>query len=201
MLASVGATQIEPGHGLTGTTPLHVFEDLPETPAVVYLSEVSHLIGDEAFCFGGGLYIDPVFPDYPVRAIVSREPTASAKALKAVEIPGPAAIDYYGMIAERRARARASATAWCSASGRKLSSPAPIRSACRACRAASSEVEDVPTLSAASRIGRCDGPGRCRCAASRRLSAASSRSRISTSTCVPARSSRWWATTALASRR
>ena len=62
MLASAGATQIEPGHGLTGTTPLHVFEDLPEIPAVVYLSEVSHLIGDEAFCFGGGLYIDPVFP-------------------------------------------------------------------------------------------------------------------------------------------
>jgi predicted amino acid racemase len=98
MLASAGATQIEPGHGLTGTTPLHVFEDLPEVPAVVYVSEVSHLIGGDAFCFGGGLYIDPVFPDYPVRAVVSKEPTASAKALKRVEIPSPAAIDYYGMI-------------------------------------------------------------------------------------------------------
>jgi predicted amino acid racemase len=98
MLASAGATQIEPGHGLTGTTPLHVFEDLPETPAVVYLSEVSHLVGDEAFCFGGGLYIDPVFPDYPLRAVVSREPTHAAGALKPVEIPAPAAIDYYGMI-------------------------------------------------------------------------------------------------------
>ncbi len=98
MLAAAGATQIEPGHGLTGTTPLHVFEDLPEAPAVVYVSEVSHLIGGEAFCFGGGLYIDPVFPDYPVRAIVSKEPTASPKALKRVTIPSPAAIDYYGMI-------------------------------------------------------------------------------------------------------
>ncbi len=98
MLASAGATQIEPGHGLTGTTPLHVYEDLPEAPAVVYLSEVSHLIGGEAFCFGGGLYIDPVFPGYPVRAIVSKEPTASRKALRGVEIPAPAAIDYYGMI-------------------------------------------------------------------------------------------------------
>ena len=98
MLASAGATQIEPGHGLTGTTPLHVFQDLPEAPAVVYVSEVSHLIGGEAFCFGGGLYIDPVFPDYPVRAIVASEPTASPKALKRVEIPSPAAIDYYGMI-------------------------------------------------------------------------------------------------------
>jgi predicted amino acid racemase len=98
MLAAAGATQVEPGHGLTGTTPLHVVQDLPETPAVVYLSEVSHLIGGEAFCFGGGLYIDPVFPDYPVKAIVAREPTAAASALASVEIPVPASIDYYGMI-------------------------------------------------------------------------------------------------------
>lgn len=100
-LAEAGATQIEPGHGLTGTTPLHAVEDLPERPAVVYLTEVSHLAGDEAFCFGGGLYIDPVFPDYQVRAIVGREPTADATALRNVEIPAPAAIDYYGMIDAR----------------------------------------------------------------------------------------------------
>jgi len=98
MLAAAGATQIEPGHGLTGTTPLHAVTDLPEIPAVVYVSEVSHLIGAEAFCFGGGLYVDPVFPDYQIRAIVSREPTASANALAPVEIPAPASIDYYGMI-------------------------------------------------------------------------------------------------------
>ena len=98
MLAEAGATQIEPGHGLTGTTPLHVVKDLPEIPAVIYLSEVSHLIGSEAFCFGGGLYIDPVFPDYQVRAIVSREPSTAANKLAPVEIPAPASIDYYGMI-------------------------------------------------------------------------------------------------------
>ena len=97
-LAEAGATQIEPGHGLTGTTPLHAVEDLPERPAVIYLSEVSHLVGNEAFCFGGGLYIDPVFPDYQVKAIVAREPTASVAALRNVELPVPAAIDYYGMI-------------------------------------------------------------------------------------------------------
>jgi predicted amino acid racemase len=98
MLAQAGATQIEPGHGLTGTTPLHAVEDLPEQPAVVYLSEVSHLVGGEAYCFGGGLYIDPVFPAYEVKAIVSHEPTSAASALRKVEIPPPAAIDYYGMI-------------------------------------------------------------------------------------------------------
>jgi predicted amino acid racemase len=98
MLAAAGATQVEPGHGLTGTTPLHVVRDLPEIPAVVYLSEVSHLIGGEAFCYGGGLYIDPVFPDYPVKAIVSRTPSAAASALAPVAIPSRSAIDYYGMI-------------------------------------------------------------------------------------------------------
>ena len=97
-LADAGATQVEPGHGLTGTTPLHVTSDLPETPAVIYLTEISHLSGGEAFCFGGGLYIDPVFPDYQVKAIVAREPRTDAGALRAVEIPPPAAIDYYGMI-------------------------------------------------------------------------------------------------------
>jgi predicted amino acid racemase len=97
-LAEAGATQVEPGHGLTGTTPLHASDDLPEAPAVVYLTEVSHLSGGEAFCFGGGLYIDPVFPNYPVKAIVAREPRTDKAALRAVEIPPPDAIDYYGMV-------------------------------------------------------------------------------------------------------
>ncbi len=95
-LAEAGATQAEPGHGLTGTTPLHAIRDLPELPAAVYLSEVSHLHAGRAYCFGGGLYIDPVFPDYPLRAVVAREPTIDA--IAPVEIPPPAAIDYYGMI-------------------------------------------------------------------------------------------------------
>ena len=97
-LAEAGATQCEPGNGLHGTTPLHAIEDLPERPAVLYLSEVSHLHQQRAYCFGGGLYIDPVFPDYDVQAIVSDTPTASARAMASVEIPPPSAIDYYGMI-------------------------------------------------------------------------------------------------------
>lgn len=97
-LADAGATQCEPGNGLHGTTPLHAIRDLPERPAAVYLSEVSHQHGGRAYCFGGGLYIDPVFPDYDVKAIVASEPTASASAMASVEIPPPEAIDYYGMI-------------------------------------------------------------------------------------------------------
>ncbi len=97
-LAEAGATQCEPGNGLHGTTPLHAVKDLPERPAVVYLTEVSHEHAGRAYCFGGGLYIDPVFPDYDVQAIVAREPTSAARDLASVEIPPPSAIDYYGMI-------------------------------------------------------------------------------------------------------
>lgn len=97
-LANAGATQCEPGNALHGTTPLHAMEDLPEEPAVLYLSEVSHHHGGNAFCFGGGLYIDPVFPKYDVRAIVSGEPTSSRAAMTSVEIPDYSAIDYYAMI-------------------------------------------------------------------------------------------------------
>lgn len=97
-LAEAGATQVEPGNGLHGTTPLHAVEDLPEDPAVLYLSEVSHHHGGKAYCFGGGLYIDPVFPKYQVRALVSATPTTQRHALHDVEIPDYSAIDYYAMI-------------------------------------------------------------------------------------------------------
>jgi predicted amino acid racemase len=97
-LADAGATQCEPGNGLHGTTALHVVEDLPELPAVCYLTEVSHLSGGKAYCFGGGFYIDPIFPDYDVKAIVSDEPTVAASSLCSVEVPPPSAIDYYAMI-------------------------------------------------------------------------------------------------------
>ena len=98
MLAEAGATQCEPGNGLHGTTPLHAIRDLPEVPAMLYVTEVSHLHGGHAYAFGGGLYIDPVFPDYQVRALVASEPTVADAALAEVEMPAPAAIDYYAMI-------------------------------------------------------------------------------------------------------
>ncbi len=98
VLAEAGATQVEPGNGLHGTTPLHAVEDLPEDPAVLYLTEVSHSHGGKAYCFGGGLYIDPVFPAYQVRALVGGGATTDRDALRNVEIPDYSAIDYYAMI-------------------------------------------------------------------------------------------------------
>jgi predicted amino acid racemase len=51
-----GGTQGEPGHALTGTTPLHVFGDQPELPAIVYVSEISHCSDKSSFFYGGGYY-------------------------------------------------------------------------------------------------------------------------------------------------
>lgn len=105
MLASAGATQVEPGHGLTGTTPLHAVRELPERPAVLYLSEVSHFHGGRAYCFGGGLYIDPVFPPYQVHALVGADAEAALGDPVPAELPPPEAIDYYGMLDVPKGRA------------------------------------------------------------------------------------------------
>ena len=98
MLAEAGATQVEPGHGLTGTTPLHGLRDLPEQPAVLYLSEVAHIHQGVPLCFGGGLYVDPVFGDYQVHAVVAHDPSDVSTEPVPVDMPAPAAIDYYARL-------------------------------------------------------------------------------------------------------
>ena len=98
-LARDGATQVEPGHGLTGTTPLHAVADLAEEPAIAYVTEVSHLWNDKAYVFGGGFYVDPVLGEGTTRAIVvpGASDVSAAPALS-VEMPAPQAIDYYATI-------------------------------------------------------------------------------------------------------
>ncbi len=98
MLAEFGATQIEPGHGLTGSTPWHGVEDLPEKPAMLYVSEVSHIHEGSPFCFGGGLYIDPVFPPYQVKCLAGNDPDAVLNSSVDIELPASNAIDYYGIL-------------------------------------------------------------------------------------------------------
>lgn len=104
MLAEAGATQVEPGHALTGTTPLHAVRELPERPAMLHLSEVSHAHGGKPFFFGGGLYIDPVFPDYLLKALVGADPDALMAQEVIAEIPPYSAIDYYGILHPARSQ-------------------------------------------------------------------------------------------------
>ncbi|PTO38652.1 amino-acid racemase [Enterococcus mundtii] len=56
LIKEIGGTQGEPGHALTGTTPLHAKLDLPEKPAMVYVSEISHNLDGQAYFYGGGYY-------------------------------------------------------------------------------------------------------------------------------------------------
>ena len=56
LAAELGATHLEPGHSLTGTNPDNLNENDPLTPALLYMSEVSHQYNGSSFCFGGGYY-------------------------------------------------------------------------------------------------------------------------------------------------
>jgi predicted amino acid racemase len=57
VVADNGGTHAEPGHALTGTTPLHRYDpSAPERPAMIYLNEVSHVFEGRAYAFGGGFY-------------------------------------------------------------------------------------------------------------------------------------------------
>lgn len=55
-IKELGGTQGEPGHALTGSTPLHAKLDLPELPAMVYVSEISHSLDQHSYFYGGGYY-------------------------------------------------------------------------------------------------------------------------------------------------
>lgn len=95
MLANGGATQVEPGHALTGTTPLHAFQDLPEKTAMVYVTEVSHTYGGRAYCYGGGLYQCMGSVDHELMALAGREGDATLKNRVRAVAPPAGTIDFY----------------------------------------------------------------------------------------------------------
>lgn len=88
LIRQAGGTHGEPGHGLTGTTPLHAVRDCEEIPAIVYLSEVSHRCGEMAYCYGGGHYRR----SHVKQALVG--PPAEGRFLDVVP-PTEESIDYY----------------------------------------------------------------------------------------------------------
>ncbi|WP_284139110.1 MULTISPECIES: YhfX family PLP-dependent enzyme [unclassified Virgibacillus] len=95
-LSHKGVTHGEPGHGLTGTTPLHAYKDLPEKPAIVYVSEVSHTYDDKYQVIAGGFYgrsnMKGCFVGHDKETIMNRYTAAYELS--------PESIDYYGMIAK-----------------------------------------------------------------------------------------------------
>lgn len=72
-----GATQVEPGHGLCGTTiPQMMLGSAHERPAYVYVSEISHHFRDYAYAFGGGIWalLGPLFRHWDWTAFVGADP-------------------------------------------------------------------------------------------------------------------------------
>ena len=93
LLAQMGATHGEPGHALTGTTYLHACTEQAERPAMVYVSEVSHLHGNQAHLFGGGTYRRARIHN----ALVGSSP---GNLVRTEILPlDPTAIDYYVALA------------------------------------------------------------------------------------------------------
>lgn len=99
LLAENGATHVEPGHGFTATGAYHAYADLPERPAMLYLSEVSHLDSGTAFCFGGGLYLCVGSTDYQLQALVGRDyESARHQRVDAAISQDHQVIDFYGRL-------------------------------------------------------------------------------------------------------
>jgi predicted amino acid racemase len=84
----LGGTHGEPGHGLTGTTPLHAVANCEEIPCLVYLTEVSHNWDKKAYCYGGGYYRR----SHVRQALVG--PLEKGKILGVIP-PSAESIDYY----------------------------------------------------------------------------------------------------------
>jgi predicted amino acid racemase len=104
LLGEAGATHVEPGHGFTGTTPWHAYTDLPEAPAICYLTEVTDLHGNQAYVLGGGLYVDPVIPPYQLRALVGSDGEKALAARADAELMPLGGIDYYALLDRRSAK-------------------------------------------------------------------------------------------------
>lgn len=95
ILARAGVTHAEPGSSLTGHTPLHAHGEQPERPAMVYVSEVSHRIGDRIFTYGGGFYQRGRME----AAIITSSPEAAFnKPPLPVKPRSAEVIDYYGEV-------------------------------------------------------------------------------------------------------
>ena len=98
LLADAGASHVEPGNALHGTTPEHVFDpDAPELPAIVYVTEVSHLDGDDAYIFAAGYYVDRILGPYQLRAAVGRDASLLERVLD-VDTAPDGAIHYYAIV-------------------------------------------------------------------------------------------------------
>jgi len=94
MLAEAGATHGEPGHALTGTTPYHGYYEQGEKPAMIYISEISHLKDKKAYTFGGGFYSR----SHLKSGLVAADDYQKKRKIYPASQPDPEMIDYYASL-------------------------------------------------------------------------------------------------------
>lgn len=102
MLAEHGATDVEPGVGLLGSSLAHAYQDLTEKPAQILVTEVMHHWEGEAYTLGGGLsYVEGSGgPDneYPIRCMVGTEYEQAKETI--IPLVERGIIDYHGVCGE-----------------------------------------------------------------------------------------------------
>jgi len=94
LIHALGGNNGEPGHSLTGTTPLHKYTAQPERVGYLYVTEVSHNFGPHAYCYGGGHYRR----GHMENALVGASWEDSR--MMGVTAPDDDSIDYYYELAE-----------------------------------------------------------------------------------------------------
>ncbi|TSB48552.1 alanine racemase [Alkalicoccobacillus porphyridii] len=95
MLKEHGVTHGEPGHAITGTTPLHAYNPyLKEVPSIIYVSEISHMDDQSAYTIAGGFY-NRSNMEY---ALFGQNGSQLTNQLTQVGCNSPTNIDYYGSL-------------------------------------------------------------------------------------------------------
>jgi predicted amino acid racemase len=97
ILASYGATDVEPGAALTGSAKFHALQDLPEIPAHVFVSETTHVWRGDALAVGGGFSFvwDMDGTLGPFRGLFGR--TFDEARANQLVFKGPPWVDFHGV--------------------------------------------------------------------------------------------------------
>jgi predicted amino acid racemase len=96
-LARYGATDVEPGSAMTGSTQFHLHQDLPERPAQVYVSEVMHHWEGDVYTLGGGLTWLFAPGEWAPRCLVGSSFDEARDQVLEMRLKG--VVDYFGVCA------------------------------------------------------------------------------------------------------
>ena len=100
MVKDHGGTHGEPGSSYWGMAPQRVFAGDPGIPALVYMTEVSHIFKGIPHVMGGGFYTDDYYFDRMSvkKAFVGSNPDKALENKVGASVPEPKYIDYHAYL-------------------------------------------------------------------------------------------------------